>query len=182
MKIFKTIDTYVEKFCAAILVACILSILIFSSLTIILRWFQINLMWIDPMVRHLVFLGTFLGGVIATGRGTHIGIDLVSKIVEVKGYKKAQVNINRIIYLSSALAMLWLFKSGFDFARVEFEFAKIEFFGISSGYLVSIIPFGIALIGYRFFAMFVETFDKDYRPSNIHTSQGKETNLEQGHN
>jgi len=105
MKFFKTIDQFIEKICAGILVACILSILVFSSLTIILRWFHVNLMWIDPMVRHLVFLGTFLGGVIATGRGTHIGIDLVSKIVEVKGYKKAQININRIIYFSSAFVM-----------------------------------------------------------------------------
>ena len=69
--------------------------------------------------------------------------------------------------------MIWLFKSGLDFARVEFEFAKIEFFGISSGYLVSIIPVGMALIAYRFFAMFIETFDKDYRPVNVHTGQGQ---------
>ena len=173
MKIFKTLDNIIEKICGYSLVISILAILIFSSLTIVLRWFQINLMWIDPLVRHLVFLSTFLGGVIATGRGTHIGIDLVSKIVEVKGWKKTQVNINRIIFLSSALSMIWLFKSGLDFARVEFEFAKIEFFGISSGYLVSIIPVGMALIAYRFFAMFIETFDKDYRPVNVHTGQGQ---------
>jgi TRAP-type C4-dicarboxylate transport system permease small subunit len=172
MKIVKTIDHYIEKFCAGILVACILSILVFSSMTIILRWFQINLMWIDPMVRHLVFLSTFLGGVIATGRGTHIGIDLVSKIVEVKGWTKAQITISRIIYLSSALGMVWLFKSGYDFTRVEFEFAKKEFFGISSGFLVSIIPFGVFLIGFRFLAMFIATFSEDYRPQNIHISAG----------
>ena len=81
MKIFKTLDNIIEKICGYSLVISILAILIFSSLTIVLRWFQINLMWIDPLVRHLVFLSTFLGGVIATGRGTHIGIDLVSKIL-----------------------------------------------------------------------------------------------------
>lgn len=178
MKLFIFFDTIVEKICGWTLVASIMSILIFSSLTIILRWFHINLMWIDPLVRHLVFLATFLGGVIATGRGTHIGIDLVSKIVEVKGWHKAHININRVIYLSSAISMIWLFKAGLDFTRVEFEFAKTEFFGISSGFLVSIIPVGVFLIGYRFFVMFLQTFEKNYRPKNIHTAQGLESNLE----
>lgn len=175
MKFLKAIDQLIEKFCASLLVVSILSILFFSSLSIILRWFQINLMWIEPFVRHLVFLGTFLGGVMATGRGTHIGIDLISKLVEVKGWKKVQVTINRLIYLASGVTLLWLVKAGYDFTKVEFEFARVEFFGIKSGYLVAMIPIGSLLISIRFLIMFIATFDRNYAPINIHTNQGQES-------
>jgi TRAP-type C4-dicarboxylate transport system permease small subunit len=160
MKIIKTIDHYVEKLSSHLLVASILAILFFSSLSIILRWFHVNLSWIEPFVRHLVFLGTFLGGVIATGRGNHIGIDLISKIVEVKGYHRAQHYIARVIYAFSFFVLLWLIKASLDFTKVEMEFSKPEFWGIPSGYLVAMIPVGVSLIAIRYFALFILSFKK----------------------
>lgn len=161
MGIVKKIDWAVEKFSSVLLVVSIIAILFCSSGTIILRWFHVNLTWIDPFVRHLVLLSTFLGGVVATGRGNHIGIDLISKFLEIKGYDKAKVVVNRIILLSSAIVLLWLVKSGIDFTKVEMEFSKIEFWGIGSGYLVSMIPIGLSLIAIRFFTLFILSFDKD---------------------
>lgn len=158
MKLLIKLDHLIEKICSASLVVSILTILLFSTLSIVFRWLHVNLMWIEPFVRHLVFLSTFLGGVVATGRGTHIAIDLVSKVLELKNLHAYQIWINRVIYLFSAFALLWLFKSGYDFTRVEFEFAKEEFLGISSGVLVAIIPFGMGLISFRFFLMFIKTF------------------------
>jgi TRAP-type C4-dicarboxylate transport system permease small subunit len=161
MKLIRKIDLYVENFSSCLLVASILSILFFSSLSIMLRWFHLNLSWIDPFVRHLVFMGTFLGGVIATGKGNHIGIDLISKIVEVKGYHKAQKQIARVIYAFSFFVLLWLLKAALDFTKVEMEFSKVEFWGIQSGYLVAIIPVGVTLIAIRYFALFVLSFQKN---------------------
>lgn len=161
MNAIKKLDWAVEKFSSYILVASILAILFCSSLSIILRWFQINLSWIDPFVRHLVLLGTFLGGVIATGRGNHIGIDLISKILEVKGYDKTRIVVNRIILFSSGLVIIWLIKAGMEFAKVEMEFSKIEFWGIKSGYLVAMIPIGLGLIAIRFFTLFILSFEKN---------------------
>ncbi len=160
MGLIKKIDWAVEKFSASLLVASILAILICSSLSIILRWFQINLAWIDPFVRHLVLLGTFLGGVVATGRGNHIGIDLISKFLEVKGYSHAQAIVNRIILFTSGIVLIWLVKAGLDFTKVELEFSKPEFWGLKSGYLVAMIPIGLGLIGIRFFTLFLLTFEK----------------------
>jgi TRAP-type C4-dicarboxylate transport system permease small subunit len=158
MKIIKSIDNFVEKISAHLLVASILAILFFSSLSIILRWFHVSFSWIEPFVRHLVFLGTFLGGVIATGRGNHIGIDLISKILEVKGYHKVQHHVARVIYVFSFFVLLWLIKAAIDFTKVEMEFSKTEFWGIQSGYLVAIIPFGVALIAVRYFSLFILSF------------------------
>lgn len=160
MGIVKKLDWAIEKFASSILVASILAILFCSSLSIILRWFQINLSWIDPFVRHLVLLGTFVGGVIATGRGNHIGIDLISKFLEVKGYEHAKVLVNRIILLSSGLVLIWLIKAGIEFTKVEMEFSKVEFWGIQSGHLVLMIPIGLGLISLRFLTLFILSFEK----------------------
>lgn len=160
MGLIRKIDWAVEKFSSVLLVASILAILFCSSLSIILRWFQINLTWIDPFVRHLVLAGTFLGGVVATGRGNHIGIDLISKFLEVKGKDHAKVIVNQIILLTSGIILIWLIKSGLDFTKVEMEFSKEEFWGLQSGYLVAMIPAGLTLICIRFFTLFILTFDK----------------------
>jgi hypothetical protein len=53
-----------------------------------------------------------------------------------------------------------MIKSGIDFTKVEMEFSKSEFWGLQSGYLVAMIPFGLGLIAIRFFTLFILTFEK----------------------
>jgi TRAP-type C4-dicarboxylate transport system permease small subunit len=159
--ILKKLDNLVEKFASILLVISVLAVLFLSSGAIILRWFHVNLYWVDPFVRHTVFLSAFLGGVIATGRSNHIAIDLVSKFLELKKKEHARVIIHRIILLASGIILLWLFKSSIEFMKIEMEFSKEEFWGIGSGYLVGMIPFGVALITMRFFLLFFLSFDKN---------------------
>ena len=158
MKVIKLLDTALEKFTTYLLVASVLLMLSLSSLSIVARWFQSNIVWIDPFVRHLVFLSAFLGGIIATGQGTHIGIDVIGKFVESKGWHSLRSIISKIIMISSMAVLGWLIKSGIDFTNVELEFGKIEFFGIHSGYLVMIIPIGMALLLLRFLTIFLLSF------------------------
>ena len=159
--VFKKIDTGFGKLVAWLLVGIVLTMLFLSSANIVARWFQHNITWIDPFVRHLVFFSAFLGGVIATGRGTHIGIDIIGKFVESKGWNKAREMINRIVMLTSILVLSWLFKASIDFTNVEMEFSKTEFWGIQSGYLVMLIPIGISLITLRFIFQLILSFDKE---------------------
>lgn len=159
-KILKKIDTTIEKTTSAILVVFVLTMLFLSSAAIILRWFHINLTWVDPLVRHLVFLCAFLGGVIATGRGTHIGIDVLGKFFEAQGMHKAVKVISKIILLASILVLAWLLKSAIDFTIVEMEYAKEEFLGISSAQLVGLIPIGVSLLLLRFTTIFLLSFQK----------------------
>lgn len=161
MKLIKLIDKSLEKFTTYLLVASVLLMLGLSSLSIVARWFQSNIVWIDPFVRHLVFLSAFLGGIIATGQGTHIGIDVIGKFVESKGWHSLRSIISKIIMLSSMFVLAWLIKSGIDFTRVELEFGKIEFFGIHSGFLVMIIPVGMGLLLLRFLTVFLLSFDEN---------------------
>jgi len=161
MKAIRLMDSALEKFSIFLLVISVLAMLFFSSGSIVLRWFHINLPWIDPFIRHLVFFSAFLGGVVATGRGTHIGIDLVGKIIESKGWHLVANIVKRLIMISSFLVLIWLIKAGIDFTKVEMEFAKIEFWGISSGYLVMMIPIGLGLIALRFLFIFLLSFGEN---------------------
>lgn len=161
LKIVKKIDKGVEQVTTWLLVASVLSMLFFSSFSIVARWFHYNVTWIDPFVRHVVFLSAFLGGVIATGQGTHIGIDIIGKFVESKGWHSVKNLITKCIFITSMLVLVWLFKASVDFTRVEMEFSKIEFWGIPSGYLVMLIPVGLTFLFIRFFLVFLLSFDEE---------------------
>lgn len=159
-EVVKKCDKALEKLATWLLVISVLSMLFFSSFSIVARWFHYNVTWIDPFVRHVVFLSAFLGGVIATGNGTHIGIDIVGKFVESKGWHSMKNLISKIIMIASMAVLVWLFKAAVDFTRVEMEFSKIEFWGIPSGYLVMIIPFGLTFLFLRFLFVFILSFDE----------------------
>lgn len=160
MKFVRKFDLFIENISSKGLVFSLLTMLVLSCLSVVLRWFHTNLTWIDPFVRHLVFLSAFFGGVLATGRGTHIGIDLLGKIVETKGWHRLHLFIKRLIDITSTLTLIWLIKASIDFTKVEMEYGKEVFFGIMSGYLVMIIPIGLSLIAVRFFAIFILSFEE----------------------
>jgi len=160
VKLLRLIDLGIEKLSSAILVLSIFLMLGFSLLIIGLRWIDISIPWFESFVRHLVLLATFLGGVLATGRGTHIGIDILSKYLESKNLLQYKVWINRIVYLACVFTLSWLTMACWGFMKVELEYPQEGFLGINSGFLVGIIPVGFILITYRFFYKFVASFTK----------------------
>jgi TRAP-type C4-dicarboxylate transport system permease small subunit len=159
MNIFKLLDKAVESFTTKTLVVCVLSMLLLSVLNIVLRWFNAHVMWIEPFVRYMVVLSAFLGGVIATGRGTHIGIDIIGKYFETKKMMTAHAWVKRIIDVVSIVALIFLTKACVDFVSQEAEYGRIVFLGIHAKYLAMILPFGFGLMGIRFFLGLVLSFD-----------------------
>ncbi len=144
----KRVDLFLEKIAYYGLIVSISSMLFLTLLNITLRWFEVSIMWIDPLVRHLVFLAAFLGGCIAAGDDQHIKIDLLSRILQNKKSKKI---LDIILSFCSFLAAGFLFYAGVGLVQVEVEFGKPDFLGIHSSVLVGVIPFGACLMGLRFF-------------------------------
>jgi TRAP-type C4-dicarboxylate transport system permease small subunit len=107
-------------------------------------------MWIEPLVRHLVFLSAFLGGSVATSKRVHIKVDLLTKLVEKSQSKILKWFHSNLISLFCFIVCFFLTKAGWDFFLVEQEFGAPAFLNIHSSYLVAIIPFGMGLIGLRF--------------------------------
>ena len=150
MKFFVVLDDSLDKFSRYSLVICLLITLTLAVSAIVLRWLGASVMWIEPLVRHLVFLSAFLGGSIATSKRVHIKIDLLTKLVEKSHSKVLKWFHSNLISLFCFAVCFFLTKSGWDLFLVEKEFGAPSFLSIHSSYLVGIIPFGMGLIGLRF--------------------------------
>lgn len=139
----KKIDDWVDMTTKWVLAICVFFMLSLTLTNIVLRWFEHSIHWIEPLVRHLVFISAFLGGSLATGSRHNIKIDLASKIIKEEKWNKL---LDRAVTIVTIIAVYFLIKSGIGLGKVEFEFGKPAFLGIHSGYLVSLIPIGAGLI------------------------------------
>lgn len=145
----EAIEQKIDQSLKMVLVLCVASMLFLSLGTIVLRWVEQTVLWIEPLVRHLVFLLGFIGGALAIGKRQHIKIDFISKYMEMKDRKKTMLRLDIILSIVTFITLFYLMKSGIDFSKVEFEYGKAEFLKIHSGFLVSIIPFGFSVIMMR---------------------------------
>lgn len=143
-------DKLQERFAFAVLVVALFGMLGLTLTNIVSRWFHTSFIWVEPVVRHLVFIAAFMGAVLATGKKTHIKIDLVGRWLEGGGKPRLRKAHFIFISLFSALACFLLAKAGYDFTLVEAQYGKKVFWGLHSSYLVAIIPLGFSLIGIRF--------------------------------
>ena len=149
-KIIQGFDNILEKVSRWGLITSLFVILSFAVLSIVLRWMGMSPLWIEPLVRHMVFLSAFLGGSLATSKGVHIKVDILTYLVEHSKSKVLHWVHRNVIALFCFVTTLVLMKAGYDFYLVEKEFGAPSFLDIHSAYLVGIIPFGIGLIALRF--------------------------------
>ena len=151
------IDRIIDRGAAGILVVFVLAMLILTLIAIVGRWIGHTALWVEPLVRHLVFFAAFLGGVLATGKGNHIAIDLVGKLLEKEGRESAKKIVDLMVNGFCLLVVIWLTSAGITFFHQEQEFGKEVFLGIHSGTLVASIPIGFSLMGFRFLVNIVGT-------------------------
>lgn len=151
------IEKRFDQIISWLLFSCLMGMLSLSVLSVFMRWLQTGLPWIDPLVRHLVFFGGFLGGILATGKGTHIGIDVTTKLMESKGFHKLAKNTHLIIYVASGLVCSWLAYSSYLFYLMEREYPKEVFLGIHNDKIIFLIPIGFGLIAFRYLLKLVSS-------------------------
>ena len=145
-----SLDLFLEKISRSLLVVAFFFMLVLTIVTITGRWFQLTILWIEPLVRHLVFLSAFLGGVLAIGSNGHIAIDILSKYLEQKKLHNWRLNISRILLAFSMIICLALFYASYLFLKMEIEFGQTSFLGIHTSLLVGIIPFGLGMMIFRY--------------------------------
>ena len=159
MKLLRWIDVVIEKISSVLLIATVCGIFLFSLTGMLSRWLGFAPVWIDPLIRHLVFLTAFLSGILITGKSRHLSIDLVQKYLEHAPAK--QRLLRRIVAAISAFASLWMMKAGIDFLLSEMQYGRDTFLGIHSAVWAAAIPVGFALMGYRFFYLFCASFQRE---------------------
>lgn len=124
-------------------------IIITSFTNIVLRWFNTSLMFVDPMVRHVVFAIAFLGAVEATERSQNISIDVLKRYLESKGHEKLIGYLSQLVFVVSIFGCLWLTLSAYDFVKIEMQYPRELFWGIHTGIAAGIIPLGFLLIALK---------------------------------
>ena len=139
-----------DKICIGFLTLSLATMLGLTLLSLVLRWFQVSFLWLDPLVRHVVFLSAFFGGVQAISRGQHIAMDLLSRYLHHHERWVIYHWHQKLIGLVSLGGVLWLLLASWPFVVSEWNDGGMGFLGIHSGVLVSIIPFGLALLALRF--------------------------------
>lgn len=165
--LFKKFDRLLEKVGEWGLILSLFSILLLAVGSIVLRWMGKSVLWIEPLVRHLVFLSAFLGGSIATGRKVHIRVDLLTKLIEKSSSRFLKWFHQNAITLFSLIVTVFLFKSSFDFFLIEKEFGQKVFLDLHSSWPVFIIPFGTGLIALRFLnQLIIELFNGEHLESD----------------
>ena len=146
----KKIDDALDGFCHIALTLFVAAMLLLTLMNIVLRWTGNSYLWVEPLVRQLVFACAFLGGAVATGRSSHIGIDVLSKVMEARSFHLGLRWQKAVVSAASFVVVVMLAVASYDFMKQEFEYGRAEFLGIHSGVFVAVMPLGFALIGFRF--------------------------------
>lgn len=143
-------DRYLEKITFYLTATFLISMIIFSFLSILFRWLSMTITWIDPLVRHLVFYTTFLGGVLAIGKNGHIKIDILSIYLKQKKLKKVEKFISLLINFVCSFTLLWLAYAAYLMFVMESKFGRDIFLGVHSSTLIFGIVIGFVLLFTRF--------------------------------
>ncbi len=143
-------DLALEKLSRWGIVSSLLLILFLAVLSIVFRWMGMSPLWLEPLIRHLVFISAFFGGSLATSRGVHIKVDILTHLIEKSPSRVLRWVHSNLIALFCFVTTLVLMKASWDFYLVEKEFGTEAFLGIHSSLLVAIIPAGVGLISVRF--------------------------------
>lgn len=136
----------IERFTLASL---ILAMLLFAVVQIVLRnFFRTGLIWIDPLLRHLVLWIGFAGAVVATGRLRHIHMDVIGRLLP----PRPRIALLRATTLAAAVLCAILARAGWIFLGEERGFGGTGFLSIPNWVLLSVIFVGFALCAARFAA------------------------------
>ncbi len=150
---------YIARFISRLeewLVCLLLLIMILLACTqIVLRtFFSGGLLFADGMLRYLVLWSGFLGAAMATSRGKHISLDVVSYLAPPLLKKWLQIVTN----LLSCLVCCGLTWASFLFIRDEYQYGGNGLLDLPTWILYFIFPLAFTLISSRFLVLTIQSF------------------------
>jgi TRAP-type C4-dicarboxylate transport system permease small subunit len=130
-----------------LLAAELLAMVFLSGLQILLRnVFESGLLWIDPVLRHLVLLLAFTGAIVATGVKRHVQINALGRLLHGRALRAA----GTAVAASAAAISLALAHASLMLLRDEIEFGEIVFLGVPSWVVVAVFPVSFLALAFRF--------------------------------
>ncbi|OGS50524.1 MAG: hypothetical protein A3J79_01770 [Elusimicrobia bacterium RIFOXYB2_FULL_62_6] len=130
-------------------------IVIFIFLMVALSFLQVvlrlllhsGIVWLDPMLRHMVLWAGLLGAAVAARHAKHFALDALVKFLPEKFHRPLHIAADLFAVLVSA----GLFFAAYKFIRDEFSSSSVAFhagnFSVMGGWAGLIIPAAFALVG-----------------------------------
>ena len=144
---FKTLGSFYERLEETLLVSLVVLMVSLGFLQILFRnLISVGIVWIDPLVRHLVLWVALLGASVATRENRHIVIDVLSGRVSAVYYSRVQ----GAVQLFSALVCLLLVYPAIRFVQNDYVAGKTLAFGIPLWLSQAIMPTMMLVMGARF--------------------------------
>ena len=142
-KIFTALQRLEEGFLCLLLTLMI----VLACLQIVLRGvFSGGLLWLDPLLRHMVLWSGLFGAAAATGKGKHIALDVASYLIPAP----LTPWLRLLIHLFSAVVAVVLTWAAVIFVNNEMDFGGTSLLSIPSWCWNLVFPLAFALVGLRF--------------------------------
>ncbi len=143
----RTLGSAYNRVEEVLLVCLVVGMLALGFLQILFRnLISVGIVWIDPVVRHLVLWIALLGASIATRENRHISIDLLSGRVSSSHYSRLQ----GAVQIFSAAVCFLLIHPAVRFVQNDYVAGKTLAFGIPLWLAQAIMPATMLVMGVRF--------------------------------
>lgn len=143
----KKIGKILQKLEEGFLCLLLLTMIILAFVQIVLRsFFSGGFLWADPFLRYLVLWSGMFGAALATQKGKHIALDIVTYLVP----KSLQPWLKSFIDFFSFLVALILTYAAIIFVRNEAEFGVSVLLSVPVWCWNLVFPLAFALIALRF--------------------------------
>lgn len=131
-----------------VLCLLLLAMILLSCLQIVLRsLFASGLLWADPLIQQLVLWSGLLGAAMATGKGKHIALDIITYLLP----EKVQPWVLLLTHLFSALTVTLLVYAAYLFLQSEIEYGRPGLLGLPSWSWNLIFPLAFVIIASRYY-------------------------------
>ena len=160
---FKLVQTFLYRVENGILVVLLLSMLAMAVLQILMRnLFGTGIIWGDVLVRILVLWVGLAGAMVASRRGNHISIDILSRYLPKRA---GSIVKSAVEFFTAAVCSVTAFYT-LRFVKMEFEDGGIAFAQVPIWICEAIIPIAFIVIALRYFMLSIITFSKIIKSSS----------------
>ena len=158
----RTLDGALRKGEIVVLVTVLIAMIALSFAQVVLRKIRPvipsvqEIAWFDILTRHFVLWVGILGASIAAREGRHFGVEILPKVFSERGRQRLEAVLN---FAAGAVTLLLTLGMWNYVALSETKaLFVIEALGVSvhRGWLLSIMPVGLALMTFRFFLRSLE--------------------------
>ncbi|MBI4801390.1 MAG: TRAP transporter small permease subunit [Elusimicrobia bacterium] len=133
-----------------LIVSFIFLLVALSFLQVLLRLlFHSGIVWLDPLLRHLVLWAGLLGAAVASRYAKHFALDALVKFLPGRFHRPLNLSTGIFAVLVSGT----LFYAAAKFIKDEFSSSSIAFyagdFGVKGGWAGMVIPAAFILIAFH---------------------------------